>query len=70
MRRQLKPTNSVILMMNEKAPERAVNLIFIFYTLQTMATSKLDDLQKRLIAFFKQNTEQEGLTLREIANEV
>lgn len=57
-------------MMNEKAPERAVNPTFIFYTLQTMANSKLDDLQKRLIAFFKQNTEQEGLTLREIANEV
>ena len=32
--------------------------------------AKLDELQKRLIAFFKQNTEQEGLTLREIANEV
>ena len=32
--------------------------------------TKLDELQKRLIAFFKQNTEQEGLTLREIANEV
>ena len=35
-----------------------------------MATTKLDDLQRRLIAFFKQNTEQEGLTLREIANQV
>ncbi|RAL56748.1 hypothetical protein BSK20_00545 [SR1 bacterium human oral taxon HOT-345] len=35
-----------------------------------MATNKLDDLQRRLIAFFKQNTEQEGLTLREIANQV
>ena len=35
-----------------------------------MATNKLDDLQKRLIAFFKQNLDQEGLTLREIANEV
>ena len=35
-----------------------------------MATNKLDDLQRRLIAFFKQNTNQEGLTLREIANEV
>ena len=35
-----------------------------------MAMNKLDDLQRRLIAFFKQNTEQEGLTLREIANQV
>ena len=35
-----------------------------------MTTNKLDDLQRRLIAFFKQNTNQEGLTLREIANEV
>ena len=35
-----------------------------------MATNKLDELQKRLIAFFKQNLDQEGLTLREIANEV
>lgn len=35
-----------------------------------MKSLKLDDLQKRLIAFFKQNTDQEGLTLREIANEV
>lgn len=35
-----------------------------------MASFKLDELQKRLIAFFKQNHDQEGLTLREIANEV
>jgi hypothetical protein len=35
-----------------------------------MATNKLDELQKRLITFFKQNLDQEGLTLREIANEV
>lgn len=35
-----------------------------------MKSLKLDDLQKKLIAFFKQNTDQEGLTLREIANEV
>jgi hypothetical protein len=35
-----------------------------------MKSQKLDDLQKRLIAFFKQNTDQEGLTLREIANQV
>lgn len=35
-----------------------------------MANFKLDELQKRLIAFFKQNHDQEGLTLREIANEV
>jgi len=30
----------------------------------------LDEIQKRLIAFFKSNTEEEGLTLREIANEI
>lgn len=57
-------------MMNEKLPERAANLTFISFYYNSMATNKLDDLQKRLIAFFKQNTNQEGLTLREIANEV
>jgi len=62
--------NSVILMMNEELPERAVNLTFISFYYNSMATNKLDDLQRRLIAFFKQNTEQEGLTLREIANQV
>ncbi len=31
---------------------------------------KLDDIQKRLISFFKWNTNEEGLTLREIAREV
>lgn len=31
---------------------------------------KLDDIQKRLIAFFKWNTNEEWLTLREIAREV
>ena len=56
--------------MNEKLPERAANLTFISFYYNSMATNKLDDLQKRLIAFFKQNTNQEGLTLREIANEV
>ena len=35
-----------------------------------MTAFKLDELQKRLIAFFKQNLDQEGLTLREIANEI
>ena len=62
--------NSVILMMNEKLLERAANLTFISFYYNSMATNKLDDLQRRLIAFFKQNTEQEGLTLREIANQV
>ena len=62
--------NSVILMMNEKLSERAANLTFISFYYNSMATTKLDDLQRRLIAFFKQNTEQEGLTLREIANQV
>ena len=57
-------------MMNEKLPERAANPTFISFYYNSMATNKLDDLQKRLIAFFKQNTNQEGLTLREIANEV
>lgn len=57
-------------MMNEKLPERAANLTFISFYYNSMATTKLDDLQRRLIAFFKQNTEQEGLTLREIANQV
>ena len=62
--------NSVILMMNEKLTEKVVNLTFISFYYNSMATNKLDDLQRRLIAFFKQNTEQEGLTLREIANQV
>lgn len=57
-------------MMSEKLTERAVNLTFISFYYNSMATNKLDDLQRRLIAFFKQNTEQEGLTLREIANQV
>ena len=56
--------------MNEKLSERAANLTFISFYYNSMATNKLDDLQRRLIAFFKQNTEQEGLTLREIANQV
>ncbi len=56
--------------MNEKLTERAANLTFISFYYNSMATNKLDDLQRRLIAFFKQNTEQEGLTLREIANQV
>lgn len=57
-------------MMNEKLTERAANLTFISFYYNSMAMNKLDDLQRRLIAFFKQNTEQEGLTLREIANQV
>lgn len=57
-------------MMNEKLIERAANLTFISFYYNSMTTTKLDDLQRRLIAFFKQNTEQEGLTLREIANQV
>lgn len=57
-------------MMSEKLTEKVVNLSFISFYYNSMATNKLDDLQKRLIAFFKQNTNQEGLTLREIANEV
>lgn len=56
--------------MNEKLTEKVVNLTFISFYYNSMATNKLDDLQRRLIAFFKQNTEQEGLTLREIANQV
>lgn len=31
---------------------------------------KLDDIQKALILFFKKNTNEEGLTLREIAQEI
>ena len=57
-------------MMSEKLTEKVVNLTFISFYYNSMATNKLDDLQRRLIAFFKQNTNQEGLTLREIANEV
>ena len=57
-------------MMSEKLTEKVVNLTFISFYYNSMATNKLDDLQRRLIAFFKQNTEQEGLTLREIANQV
>lgn len=56
--------------MNGKLTEKVVNLTFISFYYNSMATTKLDDLQRRLIAFFKQNTEQEGLTLREIANQV
>jgi len=70
VRKQLEPTNSVILMMSEKLTEKVVNLSFISFYYNSMATNKLDDLQRKLIAFFKQNTNQEGLTLREIANEV
>ena len=57
-------------MMSEKLTEKVANLTFISFYYNSMATNKLDDLQRRLIAFFKQNTNQEGLTLREIANEV
>lgn len=56
--------------MSEKLTEKVVNLSFISFYYNSMATNKLDDLQRKLIAFFKQNTNQEGLTLREIANEV
>lgn len=35
-----------------------------------MATKNLDNIQKALIAFFKKNTNQEGITLREIANNI
>ena len=70
MKKRLRSTNSVILMMSEKLTEKVANLIFISFYYNNMATNKLDDIQRRLIAFFKQNTNQEGLTLREIANEV
>lgn len=56
--------------MSEKLTEKVANLTFISFYYNSMATNKLDDLQRKLIAFFKQNTNQEGLTLREIANEV
>jgi len=32
--------------------------------------NQLDDIQKELINFFKRNTHQEGITLREIAQEI
>ncbi len=35
-----------------------------------MTTKDLDNVQKALIAFFKKNTNQEGITLREIANNI
>ena len=57
-------------MMSEKLTEKVANLTFISFYYNSMTTNKLDDLQRKLIAFFKQNTNQEGLTLREIANEV
>ena len=57
-------------MISEKLTEKVANLTFISFYYNSMATNKLDDLQRKLIAFFKQNTNQEGLTLREIANEV
>lgn len=35
-----------------------------------MTTKDLDNIQKALIAFFKKNTNQEGITLREIAHNI
>lgn len=35
-----------------------------------MTTKDLDTIQKALIAFFKKNTNQEGITLREIAHNI
>lgn len=35
-----------------------------------MTTKDLDTIQKSLIAFFKKNTNQEGITLREIAHNI
>jgi len=35
-----------------------------------MTTKDLDNIQKSLIAFFKKNTNQEGITLREIAHHI
>jgi repressor LexA len=35
-----------------------------------MAIKELDNIQKSLIAFFKKNTNQEGITLREIAHNI
>jgi len=35
-----------------------------------MTTKDLDNVQKALIAFFKKNTNQEGITLREIAHNI
>jgi len=32
--------------------------------------SELDDIQRALIAFFKKNTQEEGITLREIASAI
>ncbi len=32
--------------------------------------SKIDDVQQSLIDFFKKNTYEEGITLREIANAI
>jgi len=32
--------------------------------------NQLDELQRKLVSFFKSNTHEEGLTLREIANVV
>ncbi len=41
--------------------------IFIFWPI---IMKELDHIQKALIAFFKKNTNQEGITLREIANNI
>jgi hypothetical protein len=35
-----------------------------------MVQKELDNIQKALITFFKKNTNQEGITLREIANNI
>lgn len=45
------------------------DLCFYFFFLKGMMKG-LDDVQKALIAFFKKNVNEEGLTLREIASEI
>jgi hypothetical protein len=55
--------------MSNKSLYKEYKLLKLLIT-QMREPLKLDDLQKKLIAFFKQNKNQEGLTLREIAANV
>lgn len=47
-----------------------INQIFIFLSVKMLKRDSLDDIQKALIHFFKKNTYQENITLREIASAI
>jgi hypothetical protein len=48
------------------------NILLLIINLFQMARNReiLDDIQRALIAFFKKNTTEEGITLREIASAI